>query len=309
MDPAGVFILEPTSGLRLEYFAEGAANIIYKPRNPPESPAAEADLQSIPDGSTSTPPPTDLQPLTIDPRVDGKLIRLRKDLSTVLPIKTSWDYLHNVVAPLFLDSQIVSQTLFKISPLVIKDLNIELHQMESHGQRPSKRNRTYLEEDERYGTLISDMSSNEASVSLEFKPKWLLQSPSAPSDSKRCRTCALQAMRLSSRTDCHGAEDSGTSSYCPLRLVSGDRSQVLVVVDQILASPTLSSLRDYYRLKDLIVDWILNASLLQRLKQLQGALDPVGTLEADLATQDFSTAMTLRDCTLFLRVRVCLFLI
>lgn len=307
MDSTIIFILEPTSGLRLEYFAEGAANIIYKPFNPPESPTAEADLQSIPDGSTSTPPPTDLQPLMIDPRVDCKLIRLRKDLSTVLPIKTSWDYIHNVVAPLFLDSQIVSQTLFKISPLVIQDLNVELRQMESHGQRPSKRNRNYLAEDESFGTLVSDLSSNKASVSLEFKPKWLLQSPSAPSDSKRCRTCALQAMRLASRTDCHGAEDGGTSDYCPLRLVSGDRSQVQVAVEQILTSPKLSALRDD-RLKDLIVDWILNASLLQRLKQLQVELDPVGTLEADLATQDFRTAMTLRDCTLFLRVRVCLFL-
>ncbi len=307
MDPAGIFILEPTSGLHLEYLAEGAANIIYKPLNPPESPTTEADLRFIPDGSTPTPPPTDLQPLMIDPRLDGKLIRLRKDLSTVLPVRTSWDHFQNVVSPLFLDSQLVSQTLFKISPLVIKDLNVELRQMESHGQRPSKRNGNYLAEDESYGSLVSDMSSNESSVSLEFKPKWLVQSPSAPSESKRCRTCALQAMRLAARKDDHGAED-GRSGFCPLRLASSDRPQVVVAVDQILASPKLLAFRDE-RLKELIVDWILNASLLQRLKQLQVELDPVGTLEADLATQDILTAMTLRDCTLFLRVRACLFLI
>jgi len=307
MDPADIFILEPISGIGLEYLAEGAANIIYRPLNPPESPITEADLGFIPDGSTPTPPPTDLQPLMIDPRLDHKLIRLRKDLSTVLPVRTSWDHFHNVVSPLFLDSQIVSQTLIKISPLVIKDLNAELRQMKSHGQRPSKRNGTYLAEDESYGTLISDMSSNEAGVSLEFKPKWLVQSRSAPSESKRCRTCALQAMRLASRKHGHGAED-GSSGFCPLRLASGDRSQVVVAVDQILPSPKLSASRDE-RLRGLIVNWILNGSLLQRLKQLQMELDPVGVLEADLATQDFLTAMTLRDCTLFLRVRACLFLI
>lgn len=302
MEPADVFFLEPASGLRLEYLAEGAANIIYKPLNPPESPSTEADLGFIPDGSTSTPPPTDVQPLMVDPRLGGKLIRLRKDLSTVLPVRTSWDYYHKVVAPLFLDSQIVSQTLFKISPQVIGGLNAELRQMETYGQRPSERNGTYLAEDESYGTLVSDMSSDEASVSLEIKPKWLVQSPSAPSKSKRCRTCALQAMRLASRKDGHGVED-GSSGFCPLRLASGDRSQVGRAVDQILTSPKLSALQDEL-MRDLVVNWIMNDGLLLRLKQLQMKLDPIGTLKADMASQDFLTAMTLRDCTLYLRVRL-----
>jgi len=306
MEMADVFVLERTSGLRLEYLAEGAANIIYKPLSAPQSPNTEADLAFIPDGSTPTPPPTELQPLMIDPRLDGKLIRLRKDLSTVLPVTTSWDHFHNVVSPLFLDSQIVSQTLFKISPLVIKDLNAELRQMESHGKRVSKRYGAYIAEDESYGTLISDMSSNEASLSLEFKPKWLVQSPSAPSESKRCRTCALQAMRLASPKNGHGAEDR-RRGFCPLGIASGERRQVAVAISQIMTSSKLSTFR-YPHLQGLIMSWILDDSLLQRLKQLQMELDPVGILEANLATQDFLTAMTLRDCTLFIRVSVCPFL-
>ena len=303
MNPTSSFIVEPDSGIRLKYLAEGAANIIYRPVGSPPSPSVEADLDFMPDGTTTTPPPTEIQPLIVDPRLEGKLIRLRKDLSTSRPVTASWDHFHNVVSPLFPESQVVSQTLFRISPKVIKDLNVELRHMEKGGRRPSKRHATYLAEDEGYGTLVKDMSPDETSFSLELKPKWLVQSPSAPPESKRCRTCALRAMRQAPQQDHQEAEDT-KSIFCPLRLASGDRSQVAVAVDQILNSPKYAELRSQH-LQELIVAWILDSLLMKRLKQLQIELDPVGVLEADLMSENLLIAMTLRDCTLFLKVLYC----
>lgn len=294
-----MYVFEPTSA-SLDYLAEGAANIIYRPLGLPQSPSTEADLDFIPEGRTATPPPKEIQTLTVDPYLKGKLIRLRKDLSTTAPVTNSWNNFHNVISPLFLPSQLVSQDLFKIPPRIVQVLNAELRQQENAGSRPKKRHGTYLAEDEAYGTLITDMSSDEASISLEFKPKWLVQSPSAPQGSTRCRTCALRAMRQANQQDSYGSE-AAKEGFCPLRLVSGDRSQVKTAVTQMLSSLEFSELRNLH-LQDTIVNWIMGSSLIRRLKQLQIELDPVGILQADLGSQSFLTAMTLRDCTLFLKV-------
>ena len=292
-----MFVLEPSSAERLVYLAEGAANIVYRPFGPPSSPSVEADLNSIPDGCTATPPPTDYQPLMRDPALEGKLIRLRKDLPTTMPVNASWEHFHRIISPLFLESEVVTQTLFKITAQVIKNLNADLRLQEAHRSRASKRHGTYLAEDETHGTLITDMSSDEVNMSLELKPKWLAQSPSAPPGSKRCRTCALTAMRRA-KQDHHGTDD--LSSFCPLKLTSSDKVQVVEAVDRILTSSRFLELRRE-DLRALIADWILQSSLIRRLKQLQIELDPIGVLEGDLVSQSFLTAMTLRDCTLFLK--------
>ncbi|KAG7006214.1 inositol-pentakisphosphate 2-kinase [Physcia stellaris] len=301
MEPLDLFTLDTRSGVRLSYLAEGAANIVYRPILPPASPSTEADFDfpvAQSDGETpATPPPTETPTLTADPRLEGKLIRLRKDLSTTVPVTESWAHFHNVVSPLFLDNQLVSPTLFHISRPVIHALNADLRAMERDGRRPAKRHGVYVDESEIYGTLVPDMSSDARSTSIEFKPKWLLQSPSAPAGSKRCRTCALRAMKA--RTS-RNARDAG--GFCPLNLVSGDRGKVSGVVEQLLASARFSDL-DRLRVGDQLMRWLPKSLLLQRLTQLQDTLDPVGVLEADLEAQPFLTAMTLRDCTLFLKVR------
>ena len=303
MEPEALFTLGSSSGLRLSYLAEGAANIVYQIVHPPASPSTEADL-GFPvdqaDGALpATPPPTEISPLTIDPRLEGKLIRLRKDLSTTVPVTESWDHFQNVVIPLFLGSQLVSQTLFKISPEFVKTLNTELRCMEDDGRRSQRRHGVYVDENEGYGTLVSNMSSDEWSMSIEFKPKWLLQSPNAPEGSRRCRTCALRAMQQArSQGTRSGVNNDG---FCPLSLVSGDKSKVSGVVEQLLGSSKFSDI-DRMWLGDQLIKWFPQSPLLQRLKQLQRDLDPNGVLNANLQSQNFLTAMTIRDCTLFLKV-------
>ncbi|KAL8793182.1 MAG: hypothetical protein Q9195_004212 [Heterodermia aff. obscurata] len=304
MESGGLYTLDSLSGIRLSYLAEGAANIVYRIVHPLASPSSEADL-GFPvdqaDGALpATPPPTEISSTTIDPRLQGKLIRLRKNLSTTVPVTESWDHFQNVIIPLFLGSQLVSQTLFKISREFVKGLNAELRCMEDDGRRAQKRHGVYVDENEEYGTLVADMSSDEWSMSVEFKPKWLVQSPNAPKGSKRCRTCALRAMKQV-RSQGTRSGDDGKNGFCPLSLVSGHRSKVLGVVERLFGSSEYSDI-DRMRLGDQLTKWFPESPLLQRLKQLQKNLDPDGVLKADLQSPNFLTAMTIRDCTLFLKI-------
>jgi inositol-pentakisphosphate 2-kinase len=50
-----------------------------------------------------------------------------------------------------------------------------------------------------------------SSVTIEVKPKWLAQSPTAPSNAIRCRTCALQVVK----------PKDPKKYICPLQLLDG----------------------------------------------------------------------------------------
>jgi inositol-pentakisphosphate 2-kinase len=47
--------------------------------------------------------------------------------------------------------------------------------------------------------------------------------------------------------------------------------------------------------------WLSKNTLLPRLRQMQMSLDPVGVLRNDKSNEKFRAAMTLRDCTVFVR--------
>jgi inositol-pentakisphosphate 2-kinase len=92
-----------------------------------------------------------------------KLLRLRKNLPTTLPVATSQDAWERVIAPLFPHDQIVQQSLVRLGSRVIDDLNDKLRHWEQHPAdnqhpRPSRRQGTYLADDE-FGLLITDMSA------------------------------------------------------------------------------------------------------------------------------------------------------
>jgi inositol-pentakisphosphate 2-kinase len=89
--------------------------------------------------------------------------------------------------------------------------------------------------------------------------------------------------------------------FCPLSLVSGDRGRVTTAVDMILGL-SRSGPGDHGHVREALIEFLLESSLLRRLKDLQIELDPIGVLAADVSGRPFLTAMTLRDCTLFLKV-------
>ena len=287
--------------VQLEYLAEGAANVVYRIR-PPDidpDPSTAADLQfENYEYDSDTPLPTEIPPLQLDPRLKGKLVRLRKNLPHALPVEDSQQHFETIIQPLFPKENLIESELFKFSPSLLEDCNSTLRKMEKSGVRPAKRCGVYLTENPRYGCLITDMTwlVDDKIISLEFKPKWLVQSPTAPAGSKRCRSCALRAMKKAGTTSQPEMLNAGS---CPLNLMSSDRAKIKLFLDYVMESNLKRPSQDVQRR---LIDFLYQNPLLERVKRLQLDLDPHGVFRADLMSSDFLAAMTLRDCSLFLRV-------
>ncbi|KAI8931346.1 hypothetical protein NX059_011685 [Plenodomus lindquistii] len=153
-----------------------------------------------------------------------------------------------------------------------------------------------------WAILLEDMSPvSGCSTTLEFKPKWLVQTPDAPSDAKRCRTCAMQTVSPKDRA----------TYICPLRLLHGSMTDIrpwlLAHVTRLFPkTPQYVFLITQHLLTYLTGG--LGRTLLQHLAFLQRRLDPRGVLRQDCvnthneANFNLRAAMTLRDCSLFIRV-------
>lgn len=293
-----ILVLGPDSLIELDYLAEGAANVVYRIRFPPQRPSISSDLEQ-----ENTPTITETSPLKSDHRLYGKLLRLRKQLLFTVPVTESQKYWESVICPLFAPHNLVQQVLFRPSATLIKRCNAALKSMEGDGTRADKRCQFYLVEGENHGTLITDMTcaSTSQHISIEFKPKWLVQSPSAPAGSVRCRTCALRAMKSSiHKPSMHSAKQLKLG-FCPLNLVSDDKMKVAAAASIVLELCRPEE-RDNELIRGALVDFLYKSPLLRKLRDLQIMNDSVGVLKAELSQRDFLTAMTIRDCTLFLKV-------
>lgn len=161
------------------------------------------------------------------------------------------------------------------------------------------------------------MTAKQNQFSIQLKPKWLVQSPNAPPNARRCRTCALRAMRYSERRHHYRQRSNQTSpdapsAFCPLDLGSHESQGISRAIDAVLRSHFRSlpmsphTDPDPY-LNRTITDFLLSSPILSRLQELQSSKDPNGVLSirgdgAQQLSDDFQLATTLRDCTLFLRV-------
>ena len=127
---------------------------------------------------------------------------------------------------------------------------------------------------------------------IEFKPKWLVQSPSAPRNSKRCRQCARMA-----RTNAERARNRKPpmASPCPLDLTS-EKSEDIHHAARLLLQPGASD----YQINR-FAQWLGDTDLLDQLKARQVALDAVGVIDGDADDERLLAAMTLRDCTVFVK--------
>jgi inositol-pentakisphosphate 2-kinase len=124
---------------------------------------------------------------------------------------------------------------------------------------------------------------------IEFKPKWLAQSPSAPKNAVRCRQCARFAR---ANAELARENESLKKVWCPLELSINESRRLA----QILFPPGKRD-KMFPRFKS----WLSSNTLLPRLRQVQKALDPIGVLENDQNNDMFRAAMTLRDCSVFVR--------
>ncbi|KAK3072002.1 Inositol-pentakisphosphate 2-kinase [Teratosphaeriaceae sp. CCFEE 6253] len=245
------------SRCKLEYLNEGGANLVFR---------------ILPKGD---------EPLS--QRLHRKLLRLRKQ-----PVKNAADLVEGTeqwMAILPADN-LIGHELIELGPdttTIVNNLLAGIEGRSTHRKNDSWPGSTH-------GVLITDMSPGRNEEFVELKPKWLVQSPTAPSNAKRCRTCALRAHRgiekgVVTATDAQGS--------CPLDLVSDVRQ------NRRLAGERLT---DISRVREYLVEEA--QPLLHTLRQYQREWDPNGALsvKTDSEARDLSMAMTIRDCTLFVLV-------
>ena len=244
----------------LEYLNEGGANFVFR---------------ILTDAGKG--PPSQLK---------GKLLRLRKDLPHVQSANEQLRAFDTHFKPLFAEENLIEHEPIAIDEYFPEILDEALKAME----RPSHRLNDFLPPDETHGLLVTDMSPGGDGELLQLKPKWLAPSPNAPSNARRCRTCALRAQRASKNV--RTATDA--QETCPLDLISDDVEDRNKVAQQISSNTRLQR-------------FLVSSAhpLLQTLRESQIQLDPKGVLgisTTDAAVvQSLCKAMTLRDCTLFLR--------
>jgi inositol-pentakisphosphate 2-kinase len=328
--------INPTSStppaFTLEYLAEGNANVIY-------------NLHPTNGNINDT-------PSILSQHAHCAVLRLRKDLAFTKPAIEVLSAFRTKIQPLFIPEfkdLLMEQALFKMERQTVDEVNSTLKSMETDSgpvakSRPSARRGVYHPsfEKESYGILMPNLLSlgptHETSAEtqngdgfeenktklLEFKAKWLLQSPSAPSAAVRCRTCAVNTLRRlkdvekenGAATDTTEKKQKhrgrGDGGFCPFAILSEDPS-ILQAALEIMG--LFGSHRAMEGATTLQNDFIAKVQpVLRHLQTLQGKYNEVGlrdfqdasTERASNATpsheSDFSVAMALRDCSIFLIV-------
>ncbi|KAL0931912.1 inositol-pentakisphosphate 2-kinase [Colletotrichum truncatum] len=178
--------------------------------------------------------------------------------------------------------------------------------------------------------LVEDMRPRDGQRTIEFKPKWLAQSPSAPGDANTCRCCALASkkyydannlesedgskVKAKSKVEDKGKakdESKATADTKPKETkYSPDNYPCPLWLDPQRDTPSGKEAVRRKAIKRLFKNDEHHAHLYSLLKQLptlsmlkQNQLnkDPYGPLRARIDDANFCMAMTLRDCSLFVR--------
>lgn len=285
------------SDVTLNYLAEGAANIIYRFTFPTCVLPSVLGLEE-PNKRLESPSKTALP--CYNSIFEHRLLRLRKASPSSRPSEQICTVLHKVFLPLFPECM-VEHELVRLPPNLLRDTNTALQELERAGGRLQLRHGLYLAEYEPYGILITDMTpaTTRGEILVEFKPKWLVQSRSAPRDWKRCRTCALRARKNAMRREKGQQEKAGP---CPLDLASLKKARVERAVSHIATAKQAENGQDLDRLRRRLTSFLLSSTIIPRLKELQQSLDTEGVLAADVASWEFLIATTIRDCSIYTKV-------
>ncbi|KAI9931241.1 hypothetical protein ASPWEDRAFT_166812 [Aspergillus wentii DTO 134E9] len=277
--------IELPVGVQLIYLAEGGANVIYRI----VSTCAKSPV-GLRKGMTGAVAGA-IDQSGVPPEFRGKLLRLRKDSKTGISYQEIVQNFDKIIRPLFNPEELVDQTLVTLPNGLVQRCNEQLHAAEVNGRRPKKRRGVYLSTNEPYGLLITDMTTfNDPNAILaELKPKWLLQSPSAPIHAQRCRTCALWDMKNGETRKAGGSDER---SFCPLDLMSDNFETVL------RATGLVKGCKDQQQLARVLY----RNRTLQKLHFHQKTMRDVGLHGPSAQSREKSLAMTLRDCTMFIKM-------
>ncbi|KAH7631723.1 inositol-pentakisphosphate 2-kinase [Sordaria sp. MPI-SDFR-AT-0083] len=307
---------------QFKFIGEGAANIVFEVIFPHEDVTITQD-----DGDSKI--------LNI---LQGKLLRVPKANTKAFPHPQILQYWESSISPLFDNPQedLVQQYLVRLDNSIVSQLNEVLGTEDA--QRRADFQGTKVAEAE-YGMLVEDMrKKSPTDLLLEFKPKWLTPSPTAPSTATRCRNCAREAYRLHkslrSASSSRPSSDQGSAAltensiFCPLEYLAAQSSpsSLARVIESMNLSATsvseetapatkenpvgaqpavsldgdegIEEVDERYRVA--LVRWLQTNSLLPKLRDAQERLDPAP--EGTTDREELALAMTLRDCTCFVRI-------
>ncbi|KAL2271586.1 hypothetical protein VTJ83DRAFT_957 [Remersonia thermophila] len=130
--------------------------------------------------------------------LQGNLLRVAKAGKKSYGHDEIQAYWESVVRPLFRPDDLVRQQLVKLGGRrIVSRLNAVLENEESTRRVDFRGTRVAEAE---YGMLVEDMRQRRpGDLTLEFKPKWLVQSPTAPPTATRCRNCAREVLKKCQR--------------------------------------------------------------------------------------------------------------
>ncbi|KAH8737834.1 inositol-pentakisphosphate 2-kinase-domain-containing protein [Ilyonectria robusta] len=178
---------------------------------------------------------------------------------------------------------------------IVYELNAFLRRMDH--QRKEKFRGSFIAQTN-WGFLVEDMRPTDPtkSILIEFKPKWLNQSPTAPSGAIRCRQCAMELYNFVK--DPSLTRSVPETKPCPLVLDNPDAP--LDISSPFRLAPQLAKLNSSTILSSLYS--AANHQVIQDLREVQKLADPHGPLNASKDDPMFNFAMTVRDCTCFVQI-------
>ncbi|KAF2743087.1 hypothetical protein M011DRAFT_246034 [Sporormia fimetaria CBS 119925] len=281
---------ESPNAVALVYLAEGAANIVF----------------SIQKSQTQHPVVFEgPRRILYHPTVfNAFVMRISKGLDKTLDGRQVYHDFEHEIQPLF-DTRstpnflehLLSLWMVALDPSVHSGLNEEIETRSSRYKGPIPTDSV--------GLIMENMSTSQSqhtlSVTIELKPKWLAQSPNAPPGSVRCRTCALQASKE------HKGISKKDAYICPLNLIDAEANVlepfILLNVQEATRGQVELQAAKEQAIAHTMAHYLEHGKgylLMQHIRTKQCELDPHGVL-GPYNPHDLRLAMTLRDCSLFLR--------
>lgn len=233
----------------------------------------------------------------------GLLLRVAKVPSLGAPLSYNYllqqKYLQTAVKPILGDHIVHQELVVLHKSNIVRELNNLLRDI-NHTRR-DKFKGTYVGETD-WGFLIEDMRPQDidSCVLVEFKPKWLSQSPSAPKGAIRCRQCAMELRNLTK--DPSRNKTRPERKPCPLALMNSDCPWH--ICSPFRMAPHLADEPDSESYVEALRR-IASHDAIRDLKEQQDIHDKVGPLRALPSDPFFPLAMTLRDCTCFAQIDKC----
>ncbi|OLN85777.1 Inositol-pentakisphosphate 2-kinase [Colletotrichum chlorophyti] len=222
--------------------------------------------------------------------------------------EAQFDYYQKKISPLFKShiECLVDEKLAWVPSVAIQYLQQNLKGLDAAGGRqPDKPARPSKFVGDQVGSsrnilLVESMlpRKDREEFLVEFKPKWLAQSPSAPKEADTCRCCALAAKKYNKTKD---ANYDPARYPCPLWL---DPERPTPERKKDIRRTAIATMFKDNPHAEVLYELLKKTSLIPLLKKVQVQKDPKGPLKAGMNDDGLPIAMTLRDCSLFIRYRV-----